>query len=59
MHLKIERLFMHGTIFRHQWEWIKFGDEDLKKVLTRMILHLDACLMFLQKAMKNSEKEED
>ena len=36
-----------------------FGDEDLKKVLTRMILHLDACLMFLQKAMKNSEKEED
>ena len=36
-----------------------FGDEDLKKVLTRMILHLDACLRFLQKAMKNSEKEED
>ena len=36
-----------------------FGDEDLKKVLTRMILHLDTCLRFLQKAMKNSEKEED
>ena len=35
-----------------------FGDEDLKKVLTRMILHLDACLMFLQKAMKNSEEED-
>ncbi len=32
MHLKIERLFMHGTIFRHQWEWIKFGDEDLKSL---------------------------
>ena len=36
-----------------------FGDEDLEKVITRMILHLDACLRFLQRAMANSEKEED
>ena len=36
-----------------------FGDENLKKVLTRMILHMDACLRKQKKAMKNSEKEED
>lgn len=32
-----------------------FGDEDLKQVLSRMILHLEAALMFLRRAMANSD----
>ena len=32
-----------------------FGGEDLKQVLSRMILHLEAGLMFLRRAMANSD----
>ena len=32
-----------------------FGGEDLKQVLSRMILHLAAALMFLRRAMANSD----
>lgn len=32
-----------------------FGDEDLKQVLSCMILHLEAALMFLRRAMEDSE----
>ena len=32
-----------------------FGGEDLKQVLSRMILHLEAALMFLRRAMANSD----
>lgn len=32
-----------------------FGDEDLKQVLSCMILHLEAALMFLRRAMADSE----
>mgnify|MGYP003499523774 FL=1 len=37
-----------------------FGDEDLAKVISRMILHLEAGLMFYRKAMAEiKSKEED
>lgn len=32
-----------------------FGGEDLKQVLSRMILHLEAALMFLRRAMADSD----
>lgn len=32
-----------------------FGGEDLKQVISRMILHLEAALMFLRRAMANSD----
>ena len=32
-----------------------FGGEDLKQVLSRMILHLEAALMFLRRAMASSD----
>lgn len=32
-----------------------FGGEDLKQVLSRMILHLEAALMFLHRAMASSD----
>ena len=32
-----------------------FGGEDLKQVLSRMILHLEAALMFLRRAMVSSD----
>ena len=32
-----------------------FGGEDLKQVLSRMILHLEAALMFLRRAMANTD----
>ena len=32
-----------------------FGGEDLKQVLSRMILHLEAALMFLRHAMASSD----
>ena len=35
-----------------------FGDEDLKQVISRMILHLEAGLMFLHRAMAASEEDE-
>ena len=33
-----------------------FGDEDLKQVISRMILHLEAGFMFLHRAMAASEE---
>ena len=35
-----------------------FGGEDLKQVLSRMILHLEAAYMFLRRAMAASEEDE-
>lgn len=35
-----------------------FGGEDLKQILSRMILHLEAGLMFLRSAMAASEENE-
>lgn len=35
-----------------------FGDEDLKQVISRMILHLEAGFMFLHRAMVASEESE-
>lgn len=35
------------------------GDEDLKKVLSKMILHLEGSYMFLHNAMENLEEDED
>lgn len=35
-----------------------FGDEDLKQVISRMILHLEAGFMFLHRAMDASEENE-
>ena len=35
-----------------------FGDEDLKQVISRMILHLEAGFMFLHRAMAASEENE-
>ena len=32
-----------------------FDDEDLKQILSRMILHLEAALMFLHRAMADSD----
>ena len=32
-----------------------FGDEDLKQILSRMILHLEVALMFLRRAMAESD----
>lgn len=32
-----------------------FGGEDLKQVLSRMILHLEAALMFLRRAMTDTD----
>lgn len=32
-----------------------FGGEDLKQVISRMILHLEAALMFLRRATANSD----
>ena len=34
-----------------------FGGEDLKQILSRMILHLEAGLMFLRRAMASSEED--
>ena len=36
-----------------------FGGEDLKQLLSRMILHLEAGLMFLRRAMTSSEEESE
>lgn len=36
-----------------------FGGEDLKQILSRMILHLEAGLMFLRRAMASSEEDGD
>ena len=36
-----------------------FGGEDLKQILSRMILHLEAGLMFLRRAMASSEEDSD
>ncbi len=36
-----------------------FGGEDLKQILSRMILHLEAGLMFLRRAMASSEEESE
>ena len=36
-----------------------FGDEDLKQILSRMILHLEAGLMFLRRAMASSKEDSD
>ena len=36
-----------------------FGGEDLKQIITRMILHLDAGLMFLCRAMASLEEDSD
>ena len=36
-----------------------FGDEDMKQILSRMILHLEAGLMFLRRAMESSEEDSD
>ena len=36
-----------------------FGDEDLKHILSRMILHLEAGLMFLRRAMASSEEDSE
>ena len=36
-----------------------FGGEDLKQLLSRMILHLEAGLMFLRRAMASSEEENE
>ena len=36
-----------------------FGDEDMKQILSRMILHLEAGLMFLRRAMASSEEDSD
>jgi len=36
-----------------------FGGEDLKQLLSRMILHLEAGLMFLRRAMASSEEDSD
>lgn len=36
-----------------------FGDEDLAKVISRMILHLEAGLMFSQKAMAEIKSNEE
>lgn len=35
-----------------------FGDEDLKQVISRMILHLEAGFMFLHSAIATSEENE-
>ena len=32
-----------------------FGDEDLKQVISRMILHLEAALIFLRRAIADSD----
>lgn len=36
-----------------------FGGEDLKQILSRMILHLEADFMFLRRAMASSEEDCD
>ena len=36
-----------------------FGDEDMKQILSRMILHLEAGLMSLRRAMASSEEDSD
>jgi hypothetical protein len=36
-----------------------FGGEDLKQILSRMILHLEAGLMFLRRTMASSEEDSD
>lgn len=36
-----------------------FGEEDLKQILSRMILHLEAGLMFLRRAIASSEEDSD
>ena len=36
-----------------------FGGEDLKQILSRMILHLEAALMFLRRAMADSDDSGD
>ena len=36
-----------------------FGDEDLKQLLYRMILHLEAALNYLRRAMESSEEESE
>ena len=36
-----------------------FGDEDMKQILSRMILHLEAGLIFLRRAMASSEEDSD
>lgn len=36
-----------------------FGDEDMMQILSRMILHSEAGLMFLRRAMASSEEDRD
>ena len=36
-----------------------FGGEDLKKILSHMILHLETGLMFLRRAMASSEEDSE
>lgn len=36
-----------------------FGSEDLKQILSRMILHLEAGLMFIRRAMASSEEDSE
>lgn len=36
-----------------------FGGEDMKQVISRMILHLEAALMFLRRAMADTDDSDD